>query len=424
VYHHHQAYSQGLIDIKTIPLYLFLSGADTGKSRNASELHILARQCFDGTYSKELEDRELADRLMDPYVFHVSLENGTSLEEEEESWSGIGLRMLLQLLPEYKGTNMTISKLNKLIVPPTPNEVISCMEVAEPVGALKKKALVLVVDGLRMLDSPGYCNDLNKIIPKLGNFAHGGFFLVCGISTITGPVSRALRESQRWRVDLPCEPIEPPRTADGEAVFKHRNLLAQVLIKDCGGHGRALEILAQHMNAIQRNVNDVCLFINQLREIYDFMIPEERNALAIIKSVMGNGDLARDTILPRGSSTPDEVSARGLIRFYSVNQHEEIPRGKFEIPYVWILCLCSRYKEHRFFQELQLFDYNAFTCMDNLMAYPGNSSHDSFEKIILQVRKIKSLIFAEDEPVTIARLHHDGKMTETQPRGSALSTTI
>src|SRR4029077_8261178 len=131
----------------------------------------------------------------------------------------------------------------------------------------------------------------------------------------------------------------------------------QVLIKDCGGHGRALEILAQHMNAIQRNVIDVCLFINQLREIYDFMIPEERNALAIIKSVMGNGDLARDTILPGGSSTPDEVSARGIIRFYLVDQHEEIPRGKFEIPYVLILCLCFRYKEHRFFQELQLFDY-------------------------------------------------------------------
>jgi hypothetical protein len=140
-----------------------------------------------------------------------------------------------------------------------------------------------------------------------------------------------MRESQRWRVYLPCDPIEAPKAADGQAVFKHDNLLARVLIKDCGGHGRALEILAEFMDRIQQNVSDVRLFIDQLTSTYDSVIPEEGNALAIIKSVMGNGDLPRDDKLLGGVCTPDEVSARGLIRFNLVHPYEDIPRKKFEI---------------------------------------------------------------------------------------------
>lgn len=129
-----------------------------GISPSMSELHNLALQCFDGTYFET--DREIADRLKEPYVFHVSLENGTSLGKEEDSWRGVGLRMLFQLLPEYKGMNMTISELYKLFIPPTPDEVIFCLEVAEP--TLKKKALIPVVDGLRMLNYPGHRNDLDE----------------------------------------------------------------------------------------------------------------------------------------------------------------------------------------------------------------------------------------------------------------------
>jgi hypothetical protein len=61
------------------------------------------------------------------------------------------------------------------------------------------------------------------------------------------------------------------------------------------------------MDRIQQNVNDVRLFIDQLTSIYDsIMIPEEGNALAIIKSVMGNGSLLRDDKLPGGLCTPDQ----------------------------------------------------------------------------------------------------------------------
>jgi hypothetical protein len=50
--------------------------------------------------------------------------------------------------------------------------------------------------------------------------------------------------------------------------------------------------------------------------------------------------------------------------------------------------------------------------MDNL-TQPGNSSYGSFEKILLQIRKFKSHLFAVGEHVTIERLYHGGYMTDS-----------
>ncbi|KAN0077415.1 hypothetical protein V8E54_005719 [Elaphomyces granulatus] len=81
-------------------------------SRNAKEFHKLAAQCFDGTYAfgglkfqyqEENEVQHIVKCLESPYVFHVSLENGAGLRTSENAWTGIGFRMLLQLLPEYEG---------------------------------------------------------------------------------------------------------------------------------------------------------------------------------------------------------------------------------------------------------------------------------------------------------------------------------
>ena len=104
-----------MFDKKLIPVYLFLSGAGTGKSRNAQEFHKLALQFFDATYGfndseleKSQDQREIEDIvqcLKNPYIFHVTLENGCSLHAKEDPWRAIGLRMLYQLLPEYEAVD-------------------------------------------------------------------------------------------------------------------------------------------------------------------------------------------------------------------------------------------------------------------------------------------------------------------------------
>jgi hypothetical protein len=54
-------YDNYAIDKQTIPLYLFLSGAGTGKSRSGLEFHKTALQCFDGTWFPKCEDPKLSD---------------------------------------------------------------------------------------------------------------------------------------------------------------------------------------------------------------------------------------------------------------------------------------------------------------------------------------------------------------------------
>ncbi|KAI8595726.1 hypothetical protein EDD21DRAFT_358778 [Dissophora ornata] len=72
---HFRDFQSGQHDKIYMPLYLFLSGAGTGKSRNASEFHLTALRCLaDG-------DEGLKSRLQNAVVFHDSLENGTALRD-------------------------------------------------------------------------------------------------------------------------------------------------------------------------------------------------------------------------------------------------------------------------------------------------------------------------------------------------------
>ena len=71
-------YQEGSKDKLHHPLYLFLSGVGTGKSRHASEFHKSVVKCLGD------DNSELQNRLKDAWVFHVSLENGTSLKAEEK----------------------------------------------------------------------------------------------------------------------------------------------------------------------------------------------------------------------------------------------------------------------------------------------------------------------------------------------------
>jgi hypothetical protein len=80
--------------------------------------------------------------------------------------------MLLQLLPIYEGKTMNVDHLNTLFVPPTPDDVIYLLEIGEPPGALKNKALISVV-----LHNLSARKDLEDIATALGEHRHG-FFLV------------------------------------------------------------------------------------------------------------------------------------------------------------------------------------------------------------------------------------------------------
>lgn len=132
---HFNAFFQGYRDKSTIPLYLFLCGAGTGKSRNAQEFQQSPASCLGLA-----EDKELKVRIKTAWACHVSFENGTSPSETESSAiHAIGTRMLSQL--PHKG----LDEVMRDYVEPHPLDVLRL--VATHTGQDLKDATVVLVVG-------------------------------------------------------------------------------------------------------------------------------------------------------------------------------------------------------------------------------------------------------------------------------------
>ena len=413
---HFDNYVRQYIDKTTIPLYLFLSGAGTGKSRNAAELDKTIYKCFDGTYFDE--NQQLVSQLQSPFVFHVSLETGTSLREEEgDPWKAIGARMLLQILQNDvpRDKKLSVNNITSMWHPPTPDEIIQLLSPAGS-SALEKRTVILVVDGLHNISTVFGEYKMLEVLTNLGDLAHRGFIIVCGTSTVSGPFDRLLAGSRRRRIPLLCSPLDPPRIND-KPVFSMDNVVQQVLVSDCGGPGRAFEFLLKIFQMLPGDVScEVKHVIAQkLQILYSGVLPSENDSVAIIKAVLANKCLPRYAPIPGTQVTPDEVCQNGLIRFTSENTGSNNPVGYFKVPYIWLLILCLTYKGNRFFQEFQLLDYRDFRSKQD-PTLPGGFSLADFEKLMVKVRKIKSHMFEDGQKVTLGELHQGaimGKETET-----------
>ena len=87
------SFNKKQLDKNTASLFLMLSGAGTGKSRNATEFH--------GTLIEFSKSQGLKDRLKKAMVFLITLENGKTPIDTEFSKgveSIISARMLAQVL--------------------------------------------------------------------------------------------------------------------------------------------------------------------------------------------------------------------------------------------------------------------------------------------------------------------------------------
>ena len=112
VIEHYIHYTENGIDKSQIPMYFYVGGAGTGKSRHASEFaftaknsvrdHGLARRPELAQKLGDVQRLDLLQRLESAFVFLVSFENGTSLNDDDRSdlWNAVGVRMLHQLLDE------------------------------------------------------------------------------------------------------------------------------------------------------------------------------------------------------------------------------------------------------------------------------------------------------------------------------------
>ncbi|KAG0265479.1 hypothetical protein DFQ27_000616 [Actinomortierella ambigua] len=336
---HHDDYFQGRRDKSTIPLYLFLGGAGTGKSRNAQEFHRSAALCL-----TEKEDRELRKSVEEAWVFHVSLEDDLSLlaEKETDPIEAIGSRMLLQLLPD-KGLRDVIQGYKE----PHPMDVLKLVAKKSDVD-LRSATVMLVVEGLRtfMTNSANGCkNDsaFYRALTNIVNLAFGDVFLMaCCTATVICPIDRASPfVSHRYRVVLPVASLKPPRSflnGLSKPVFDENDHVIKVLVDDCGGHGRALECLQQVVEEAGEDFNVDSLMnslYSRLQDLYPEAMSMAPNTIqAMAQAILTRARLRPDEPLPGTTELPGDLTIPGLVRY---EQSGGLGSGGYLVaPYIWV----------------------------------------------------------------------------------------
>ncbi|CAG8433446.1 1783_t:CDS:10 [Diversispora eburnea] len=220
---HYENFILGRFDKLNIPLYLFLSGAGTGKSRNANEFHQTAITCLSAQ-----EDEELLTRIKESWVFLVSYETGLALRSDESNpYLSIVTRMLFQLLRE----KMMFHEIIRTFKPPDALNVVTLIAKHHN-RDLKNVTVILVVDGMQQLMENK--DDGLKLNSKF-------------YKTLTFVADLAF-------------------TIDKEIIWSRSlKMITNTLAEDCGGHGRALETLNDFLagrNIEECNINTL---MNDLR---------------------------------------------------------------------------------------------------------------------------------------------------------------
>jgi hypothetical protein len=401
---HYESFLQGKRDKSNIPLYLFLSGAGTGKSRNASEFHQTAISCLSTS-----KDKDLLARIKDAYVFHVSYENGTSLRPNEDPFMAIGSRMLFQLLRE----EMVFDEVRSRYEPPHPLSVLSLVAKYRN-RDLKDITVILIVDSMQqlMLSIDDGLKEDSVFYHTMTSFADLGlnniFLLPCITSTIAGSVEKALKFSHRKRAYLPVSSLKPPTYRQGNRVILvfERKEIMDTLVEDCGGHGRALEVLSECMagRSIDNcNVNNLMNdFRLRLTDRYIEAIQNTgRDARAIARAVLTRTLIDVDKPVPRTEKKPDEFINSGLIRF---ERQHEAQKGYFTAPYIWLWILVEKSHEwgDPILRDWPFADYKE---LREFMSSPGSIPWQGFERFVATFRCLKSNMIDENEPTKISEVH-------------------
>ncbi|CAB4417333.1 unnamed protein product [Rhizophagus irregularis] len=408
---HHKNFTLGRIDKKSdLPLYLFLSGAGTGKSRNANEFHQTAITCLSAQ-----EDGELLTKIKEAWVFHTSYENGFGLKNGEDNpYLAIGTRMLFQLLREQ----MDLDEIIDTYKPPSPMDVVRL--IAKHYNRdMKSATVILIVDGMQQLmkdkdDGLKLDSMFYRTLTSFADLAFSGTFMipVC-TSTITGPIDGVLRNSTRDRVYLPVPSLQPPNDQQGVPVFKN-DKITNTIVEDCGGHGRALEVLNDCLDGRSIEECNVDTLMNDLRynltkKYRDAIFSSVEEARPIARAILTRRLLNRYKPIPKTDKTPDEFVGSGMIRF---EQIENTPKGYLTAPYIWlwIFVEMSQRLGDPILRDWEFADYGEQRALLNPVTSLQAKSWQSFEKIFASFRCIKSAVIEENESTSISEVHAGARL--------------
>ncbi|CAG8715913.1 6839_t:CDS:2, partial [Funneliformis mosseae] len=349
---HYEYYLGGIVDKTFIPIYLFLSGAGTGRSRNAEEFYNTTLACL-----SDSKDLKLKESIRNALVFNVGFENGNSLRNgvEIEAYSAIGTRILKQLLPE-KHLELIIAEYEA----PLPWQMFELVAKYEEIE-MNDATIFLIVDGLQnLMNSINYCNDQSsdffRTLTNIHELALSGAFVITLCTATATNSFEVLKITHRRRVELPIASLDPPTICNNN-------------------NGRALEALQEILEKrdIKKvNVNDLMNDLRKsLRERYSEALqfsPSDCRAI--------------------------EVAWPGLIRYKQIGETQS---GYLIAPYIWIWILA---------QSSDGEDPSNL----NPKRLPGAQFWQHFEHFVASFRTLKSRMVNDNEVTTIAKIHTGARL--------------
>ncbi|CAG8509257.1 5556_t:CDS:2 [Funneliformis caledonium] len=361
---HYEYYLGGVVDKSFIPIYLFLSGAGTGKSRNAEEFYNMTLACL-----SDSKDLKLKGRIRNAWVFNISFENGNSLSYgvEKEAYSAIRTRILKQQLLE-KHHELIIAEYEA----PLPWQMFELLAKYEEIE-MKDATIFLIVDGLHSInDGNDQSSDFFRTLTNIHDLDLSGAFVITLCTTMATNSIEVLKITHRKCVELPIASLIPPTICNNNnvtPVFEMTDHITKILVDDCGGLGRALEalqVILEKCDIKKVNVNDI---MNDLRK--DF--------------VTGRAMLTR-VLMESDKFIPGETQSGYLIA-----------------PYIWIWILTqSSDGEDPVHRDWCFCDYGDHKSNLNPKRPPGAQFWQHFEHFVASFRTLKSRMVNDNEDTNSA----------------------
>lgn len=382
---HFEHWKQKKSDKQLHPAYLIWSGPGTGKSRLLDEFLDL---CTESVH----ENKDLLARFGGAYVFKISFENGTKTTVSADGTLEVGTRMMFQL----RATNKTWDQFSREKEnQKLPGEVINALAQTEG-RKLEDMTVLILVDGIQELPHQnGEKNSPMKVcMDTVIQMINSAPFFCIGVfaGTFYGKVEDILSSSPQWQMYLTPEPL------DGHIIISSTDPLAQYLVDDMGGHGRALEALEEQLRKVDIKDCSISIFMNNIRASLEQKYPPLQTAASqlvpALLAVLLRYPLGEKDLLPNSNLTVDSIVQLGLFRF-------EKPFLKCPFVFVWLLATWSHQSTLAHF-KLEAYDEKQKTEDPGLPT--GLQCWQHWEEVSGQFRMLKSALL-KGKTVPFSELH-------------------